>query len=115
VRYARLNVSRGCEDSLDIYRRIEGVCGNNRELALDLLAVRDLVMILILEGDEGTLKALNEIYFVPFAKCPQKQIRKNTMSYMILRFAYENNVDERTVYRRLQKARMIWEKTRYSK
>ena len=115
MRYARFNVASGCNDLIDVYKRIQGVCGNNRELALDLLAVRDLVMILRLEGDNDTLKALNEIYFLPFAEYPQRQMRKREISYGVLRFAYENNVDERTVYRKLQKARMLWEKVRYSK
>ena len=113
VRYSRFNISGGCTDSLEIYKRIEGVCGNKRELALDLLAVRDLLMILKLKNDVQTLNILNEIYFLPFSNHPQRQMGKNEMSYRILRFAYENHIDERTVYRKLQKARAIWQRVRY--
>ena len=115
VRYSRLNVSVGCDDSLEIYRRIVGVCGHNREIALDLLAVKDLIMVLKLEDDEQTLNILNEIYFEPFSKHPQRPLKRNEMSYRILRFAYENNIDERTVYRKLHKACMIWQKLRACK
>ena len=114
VRYARLNIAYGCEDSIEIYKRIVGVCGSNRELALDLLAVRDLILTLKLENDTRTLKALHEIYFAPFVRTSKSQFGKSKMSYMILRFAYENNVDERTVYRSLQKAHMLWMKIRYT-
>ena len=112
VLYSRLNISKGCANSLEIYERIVGVCGNRRELALDLLAVRDLLMILKLKNDVQMLNIINEIYFLPFAKHPQRQIGKSEMSYRILRFAYENHMDERTVYRKLQKARSIWQKAR---
>ena len=115
VRYSRLNVSSGCVDPLETFRRIDGMCGSNREVALDLLAVRDLIMILKLQNDLLTLNVLNEIYFEPFARKTQRLLDRNEMSYRILRFACENHIDERTVYRKLQKARTIWCKVRACK
>lgn len=113
VRYARLGVWRGCKDLLEVYKRIDGVCGKNRNLALDLFAVRELLLVLWLQDDELTLKALKEIYFLPALEFPKRRPRRNEISSRILRFACENYMDERTVYRKLRKARELWVKIRY--
>ena len=113
VSYARLNLSCKEYTPLDVYRIIDGVCGKNRELALDLWAVRELITFLKLKDDEMTLLALNEIYFIPFSKHPQRRIQRNEISDRILRFACENYLNERTVYRRLKMARELWFRIRY--
>ncbi len=107
VRYARLGVE-GCGTPFDIYKRIEGACGINRELSLDLWAMHECLLFLKISGDTDTLDAIKEIYLKPFLKAPDRATLKNEISGMILRYSCENYVDERTVYRRLRKARDLW-------
>ena len=113
VLYSRLNLSSGRHSSLDVYRIIDGACGKNRELALDLWATRELITILKIRKDELTLRALNDIYFAPFSKNSQRRIKKSEMSDRILRFSSDNYLNERTVYRKLKKARELWFNIRY--
>lgn len=110
--YSRMGGAEGCYTPFDIYKRISGYLIHNRELALDVWAVHECLMVLDLAGDTETLKALNEIYLKPFSKDLFVNARKNEISRRILRFSFENNLDERTVYRRLRKARTLWLKIR---
>lgn len=106
--YARMGGTKGCSTPFDVYKRISGYLIHNQELALDVWAVHECLMTLYLAGDDETLKAVSEIYLKPFSKDLYMHLRKNEISRRILRFSYENNLDERTVYRRLRKARMLW-------
>ena len=108
VMYARLRIADGCFDRLSIYRRIDGICGNNKALAADLWAVHEMLLLLSINGDEETLTVVKEIYLNPFGKRTDMKIKKSDVSNIILRFATENYMDVRTVYRRLQKAKKLW-------
>lgn len=99
--YARLSLC-DCKSALYVLCRIRGMCG--KKTALDMLAVLDTLRLLELEGDVIALRAVREIYFAT-AKRP---LRSNEISMRVRRLAYESNCDDRTVYRRLQKARDIW-------
>lgn len=108
VCYSRLGGDIGCLSALDVYKRISGVWAGNEDIALDVWAVHECIMFLRLNGEHETIRAIREIYVEPFSKDIHSGITKNEISSRILRFALKNNLDERTVYRRLQKARGIW-------
>lgn len=108
VCYARLGEDIGCATPFEAYRRIEGACHSKMELALDLWAVKECMLLLSVQGDVETAKAIREIYFKPFSDDIRRRLNRNEISELILRFAYDNHIDERTVYRRLRKARELW-------
>ena len=106
--YARLGEDVGCVTPFEAYKRIEGAYRSNEPLALDIWAVKECLLILKLNGEDETIRAIREIYFKPFSNDLTRKVNRNEISELILRFAYENYLDERTVYRRLRKARQLW-------
>lgn len=106
--YCRLGGVEGCKSPFDLCKRIEGACASNLALALDIWALHACFMTLAVLKENETLKALNEIYLQPFSKDLRGRVTKKEISERVLRFAYENHLDERTVYRRLQRARKLW-------
>lgn len=104
-KYSRLGLASGKLDPFDAYDRIKGCCSTRSE-ARRLLAVYDTVRFLRLTGNRDVLKAVYAIYF-SHAGCT---MRANEVSQRVLRHAYENNCDERTVYRRLSYAIEIYRK-----
>ena len=109
VCYARLGGDNWSSSPFDVCRRIEGAFGRNSQLAIDVWAVMECILILELNQKHEVLRALDEIYIKPSKKLLHKPLSKNEISMRVLRFAYENNLDERTVYRRLRTARCLWE------
>lgn len=99
--FARLSLCE-CQSPLHVLCRIRGICGESA--ALDMLAVFDTLRLLELEGDELALRAVREIYFA----AARKRRRAGDTSLRVRRLAYEEHCDDRTVYRRLEKARRIW-------
>ena len=99
--YARLSLCN-CNSALQVLCRIRGVCGDRT--ALDMLAVFDTLRLLELDRDTLALRAVKEIYFAT----AKKRLRAGEITLRIRRLAYEENCDDRTVYRRLGKAREIW-------
>ena len=112
IYYARLIGARGSVSYSDMYRRIFGAFEGNRQLANDIWAAHETRLFLEITDERDTLKALNEIYLKPFARSPRRIAAKNEISLRVLRFAQDNHLDERTVYRRLSKARRLWSKIR---
>ena len=55
-------------------------------------------------GESECIEALEFVYFDNI-KLP---IKKNEITYRVRRFATERYIDERTVYRRLERAGKIW-------
>ena len=106
--YARLGEDLGCVTPFEAYKRIEGAYRSNKSLALDIWAVKECLLMLKINGEDETIRAIREIYFKPFASDLCKRVDRNEISELVLRFAYENYLDERTVYRRLKKARQLW-------
>ena len=99
--YARLSLCDSVS-ALHILCRIRGICGERT--ALDMLAVFDTLRLLELDGDLLALRAVREIYFAT----AKKKLRANEITLRVRRLAYEEHCDDRTVYRRLEKARRIW-------
>lgn len=101
-KYARLGLDRGTLKTFEAYQRIRGVSKNDDEAA-KLLGVYDTMRLLSLT-DEESAKAVRAVYFADRGKRPAK----NQTSERILRFATENHLDERTVYRRLKSAKELY-------
>ncbi|MGM9642858.1 MAG: hypothetical protein ACI3XI_06580 [Eubacteriales bacterium] len=99
--YARLGLS-GCSSVLEVVCRLRGICRD--ATALDMIAVFDTLRLLELSGDTDAVRAVREIYFAT----AKKHIRLNEITLRIRRLADELHVDDRTVYRRLKKARELW-------
>ena len=106
--YSRLGATKNCATPFDVYMRICGALAHDREIALDVWAIHECLMILRLQGDDESIRAINEIYLRPFSKSLTCRAGRLDISDRILRFAFDNNLDERTVYRRLKKARDLW-------
>ena len=106
-KYTRLGLSTQKLSLFDVYDRIRGAC-KSEEDALDLLAVYDTVRLLKISGRTDVIKALGAVYFYSSKGMP----KKNETSMRVLRYAYENHFDERTVYRQLQYARRIYKLVR---
>lgn len=114
VFYSRLGEVSGCGTPFEIYERIKGACNGNPELALDVWAVRECLLTLYINKEYEVIRALKEIYFLPFSRDLSCRIRRNRITELIRRFADENHLDDRTVYRRLQRARALWLSYRYA-
>ncbi len=99
--YARMGLSR-CSSALEVVCRLRGMCRD--ATALDMLAVFDTLRLLELSGDTETVRAVREIYFAT----ARRRIKQNEITLRIRRLADELHIDDRTVYRRLQKARELW-------
>ncbi len=99
--YARLGLAR-CGSVLEVVCRLRGICRDST--ALDMLAVFDTLRLLELSGDRDAPLAVREVYFAT----AKKRIKANDITYRIRRLADELHIDDRTVYRRLQKARGLW-------
>ncbi len=99
--YARLGLA-GSRSMLDVIFRLRGMCRDGT--MLDMLAVFDTLRLLELSGDIDSVRAVREVYFAT----ARKRIRLNEITFRIRRLADELHIDDRTVYRRLQKARGLW-------
>ena len=106
-KYKRLGLATQKLSLFEVYDRIRGLSKNEQE-ALDLLAVYDTVRLLRISEKTDVIKALSAVYFYP----SNATSKKNEISMRVLRYAYENHCDERTVYRQLQYARRIYKLVR---
>lgn len=106
-KYKRLGLATQKLSLFEVYDRIRGSSKNEQE-ALDLLAVYDTVRLLRISEKTDVIKALSAVYFYLSNATP----KKNEISMRVLRYAYENHCDERTVYRQLQYARRIYKLVR---
>lgn len=101
-KYARLGLDKSDIAPFDAYARMRGVSKNDTDAA-KLLGVYDMMRLLSLTDPESA-SAVREVYFAERGKRPLK----NQTSERILRFATENHLDERTVYRRLKRAKELY-------
>ena len=100
--YARLGLTSS-RSALDTVCKIRGICSDST--ALDMLAVFDTMRLLDFLGDKIATRAVNDIYFATASK----KLQANEITLRIRRLADEMHCDDRTVYRRLKKARDMWE------
>ena len=100
--YARLGLV-GSRSAIDTVCKIRGICSDSA--ALDMLAVFDTLRLLEFLGDMIALRAVRDIYFATAGS----KLHSNEITLRIRRLADEMHCDDRTVYRRLKKARDMWE------
>ena len=100
--YARLGLV-GSRSAIDTVCKIRGIC--NDSAALDMLAVFDTLRLLEFLGDMIALRAVRDIYFAT----ARSKLHSNEITLRIRRLADEMHCDDRTIYRRLKKARDMWE------
>jgi len=93
----------GSRSAIDTVCKIRGICSDSA--ALDMLAVFDTLRLLEFLGDMIALRAVRDIYFATAGSKPHS----NEITLRIRRLADELHCDDRTVYRRLKKARDMWE------
>lgn len=101
-KYARLGLDRTVLKPFEAYETIRGVSPSEKD-ALKLLAVYDTVRLLEYTDPEA-IGAVRAVYFFDRGKTPQRA----QTSYRVLRYASDNNCDERTVYRRLRMAKELY-------
>ena len=106
-RYARLGIDGGRLNPIQVYKKIDVLCSSRRS-KLDMLAVFDTLRILELNGDTDTLIAIERVYFDGKAH----RITKYELGSRVSALARDQYCDDRTIYRRLQKARDLFEKIR---
>lgn len=100
--YARMGLV-GSRSAIDTVCKIRGICSDST--VLDMLAVFDTLRLLELLGDVIAIRAVCDIYFATAGSKPHS----NEITLRIRRLADELHCDDRTVYRRLKKARDMWE------
>ena len=108
VYYARIKGEEDIRSPLDMYNTIRGAFVGKERLACELWAVQECLIFLDVLGEQEVIKAIREIYIEPFSHAPLRKPSKSEMSMRVLRFACENHLDERTVYRRLERARNLF-------
>ena len=101
-KYARLGLDKRALKPCEAYEVIRGVSRSEGD-AMRLLAVYDAVRLLALTAPESLL-ALRTVYFFDKGRTPLK----SQIGHRVLRFAIENHLDERTVYRRLKQAKDLY-------
>ena len=106
-KYARMGLADARLNPIQAYKKIDILCTSRRN-KLDMLSVYDTLRLLFLDGDEETLDALFKVYF----SGRQYRLSGREMSERVARLAKEQYCDDRTIYRRLEKARKIYERVR---
>lgn len=100
--YARLGLARARLTTPEKYRLLDRLW-TARQTRRDMLAAHDTIRLLELGGQLDTLEALREIYL----RSPEKPLDRSEIGARVAKFARENFCDERTVYRRLERARKL--------
>lgn len=106
-KFARLGFANERLNPIQVYKKIELVCISRRS-RLDMLAVYDTLRLLRLNGEDEILKAISEVYF----ESTSYRSTKHERGAYVLRLATNEHCDDRTIYRRLERARALFEKIR---
>ena len=106
-KFARLGLNDASTNPAQAYKRIDVLC-HARRTKLDMLAVYDTLRLLSLVGDVDTLAAIWEVYF----SLEDYRFSKSETARRVRKCAQNNYCDERTVYRRLVKARSLYTRLR---
>ncbi|MBQ8207490.1 MAG: hypothetical protein IJZ89_02005 [Clostridia bacterium] len=88
------------KNSYDFLRTVSKL---DREEAASMFAVRDCIKALRAIGEKESLEAMNKIYF----NNPDKS-SSGSITRAVTRFALAAYLDERTVYRRIERASKIY-------
>ena len=103
IKYARLCPDAGELSYFDICERLRGAMGNE-ENAYRMLAVYDTLRLLRANGKDVSADAVEYVYMEDTSKI----LRKNEISFRVLKFAALNFMDIRTVWRRLAEAKELY-------
>ena len=106
-KFARLGLANENASPLRIYKKIEVLCPARRS-RLDMLAVYDALRLLKLNGEDEVVEAVSKVYFEGMAY----RLTKHEKGARVAHLANLRHCDERTVYRRLERARNLYEKIR---
>ena len=106
-KYARLGLDSERLCPIQIYKKIDILC-ISRRARLDMFAVYDTLRLLTLNGESQIVDAIQRVYFEGKAY----RLTKYDISSRVLFLAQQEHCDERTVYRRLERARNLYEKVR---
>lgn len=106
-KFARLGLDNELLSPIQVYKKIDFLCISKRS-CLDMLSVYDTLRLLWLNDEKSTIEAIKSVYFDKKAH----RLTKHDISTQVLSLAQENHCDERTIYRRLERARQIYEKIR---
>ena len=106
-KFARLGLANEQLNPIQVYKKIEMLCISRRS-RLDMLAVYDTLRLLMLNDEKEIIKAVFEVYFDGDSYRSTKQERGAN----VLRLANEQHCDDRTIYRRLERARALFERVR---
>ncbi len=110
--YARLGLQRQSLSIIDMHKRIViccCACDENSEkveseTSKGMLAVYDTLRLLAFSGRTNEIHAVYAVYFSTHGRKP----KKNELQLRVLRHAYDQNCDARTVYRRLSYAKKLF-------
>ena len=92
---------------IQVYKKIDMFCISRRS-KLDMLAVFDTLRLLTLLGEVDTVKCIEMVYFSNLTQ----RLSRQEMGRRISKCALELFRDERTVYRKLEYARDLFEQIR---
>ena len=106
-KFTRLGLDSERLNPAQIYKKIDVVCVSRRA-RLDMLAVYDTLRLLWLNDETEIIVALKCVYFGG----KEYRLTKYDISSRVLALANENYCDERTIYRRLERARILYSKIR---
>ncbi len=106
-KFARLGLNNEHASPIRIYKKIEVLCPSRRS-RLDMLALYDTMRLLKLNGEDEVVDAVSKVYF----EGTTIRLTKQEKGARVLKLAFSNHCDERTVYRRLEKARALYQKIR---
>lgn len=106
-RYSRLGVGRERLNPIQMYARIESLCPS-RKSRLDMLAVYEMIRRLELYGEDEVLGAISAVYLADGSH----RVSGTDISFRVKLYAAEHFCDERTVYRRLERARELYKSIR---
>jgi hypothetical protein len=106
-KFARLGLDSESLVPIQVYKKIDILCVSRRS-HFDMIAAYDTLRLLWLNDESEILYAIKKVYFEGKAY----RLTKYDISNRVLALAQEIHCDERTIYRRLERARNIYEKVR---
>ena len=108
-KFARLGLANERLNPIQVYKKIEMLCVSRRS-RLDMFAVYDTLRLLYLNDEHEIIEAIFKVYFDGMAY----RLTKQEKGARVIKLAMESHCDDRTVYRRLEKARNLYKQIRDS-
>ena len=106
-KFARLGLAKERLTPIQVYKKIDLLCVSRRS-KLDMLSVYDTLRLFELNGESEVLLAIDRVYFEGNAY----RLTKQEKGARVMSLARELHCDDRTVYRRLERARQFYARIR---